>query len=299
MRAPLILVPLAVAMLQFSIEAQSNTFKNGNFESSQSSFAPWTLTNASNTKNARIQRADVGFPETGGDHVFAAGANTGNGGDVGIEQEFEITSALGSGDWWLSAVVTNPNYATDGLTRYTITIDRLSGTTWQTVKSTLRTISTAHGPIQEVLRLELGKHRVRLVARATDVVGADFYIDDCVARPIAKPVPIFESYRNGRDEFLLVNMQSFDARTATILFVSLQRLSTPIRVPGFTGEFELDPFREGGIFQLGIGGSGWTRRFDRLDFAMLGRTLFFQAVEIGPAINLYRFGSRTAWFEQK
>ncbi|MCB9880805.1 MAG: hypothetical protein H6832_16480 [Planctomycetes bacterium] len=287
-----------VAVLATTASAQ-NLVDNGNFESSTTSYAPWTLINATNASNARVAAADVGFPEAGQDHVFACGVIATTGGDVGIEQEFEITTALGAGRYWVGAIVTNPNYANRGSTNYRTLIERQDGSNWVSVIDLARTISTAEGPIEETLDLALAKYRIRFLARAEDVGTSDFFVDDCVVRKVASPVPLFEMYRTGDREFLLIDLPVRDAKTITVLFASQFRLSQGLTIPGVEGLFELDANRGVGLIQLGAGSGNWTYRIPRDPLVSIGQTIFFQAFEIGPAFSFFRFGSRTALAPQR
>ena len=287
----------AVAVLNSAALAQ-NVIKNHNFEDSTTSLAPWKFYNAANLFNPRVLKAKVGFPEGGADHVFAASALRPWGGDIGLEQSFKISQQQSGKDWWFGAVVTNPNYAWRGSTRYTITISRQIGSIWRDELRTTPTVTTFQSPIQATLKLPAGDYRVRFSVSASSVPkGRDFYIDDCVVRPVRLPVPLFNTYRSGSMEYFNMRLPGGDPRVVSVLYLSLQRLSKPIKIPGFGGYLELDPFRDGGLFQVAAGSGSWSRVFDRRRLALVGRTLYFQVVEANPLLKVLRFGSRTAWFE--
>ncbi|MCA8969779.1 MAG: hypothetical protein KDC95_08355 [Planctomycetes bacterium] len=282
-----------------TLATAQNIVLNGNFEASTTSYAPWTLINATNSSNARVATAEVGFTEAGPDHVFASGVVSTTGGDVGIEQDFEITTILGAGRYWVGAIVTNPNYANRGSTNYRTIVERQDGSNWVSVIDLARTISTAEGPIEETLDLAVAKYRIRFLARARDVGTNDIYIDDCVVRKVASPVPLFEMYRTGDREFLLIDLPSRDPKTISVLFAAQFRRSQGLSIPGVEGLFELDAVRGVGLIQLGAGSGNWTYRIPRDPLVLIGQTIFFQAFEIGPALSYFRFGSRTALAPQR
>lgn len=292
----------AVLSLSFAAIAPTavaqNLIQNGGFQDSATSFAPWTLVNASNASDARVLEALLGFEEPN-DRVFAAKATTAQGGDVGIEQGFEIDATLGGGVYWVGAAVNNPNYASRGITDFRTTIERQDGSNWVLVLDLARTVMTAEGLIEETLELGVGKYRIRFLARAEDVVNKDFYVDDCVVRKVLPPVPLFELYRTGDREFLLIDLPVRDPKTITALFASQFRLSQGLVIPGVEGVFELDFVRGAGLIHLGAGAGNWTYRIPRNELVLIGQTLFFQAFEVGPAFQFFRFGSRTALPQQR
>jgi hypothetical protein len=262
----------ALALTAGLVSAQNNLVNNGSFETG--ALAPWTV--ASSVGNVQTQIAQQA----------AVGATV----DRALEVTIDSTSPS------LYAIQQDITLPANGYYQLSLSGRRLSGNGSVLLDVAPTTTGWTWGPgaVQEnhfvsvgtPVYMPAGQFRCALWLRNELQSKFSVQIDEIVVRQVQLPAMVFDNTR--------IYAYDVQNRHLLIAYASVQRLSIPITLPGWTGGLDLDPFRMGGLLYVGFGVSDPGRPATLVllpsSVNTLGFTLYFQCLDISGQV----FGSRLA-----
>lgn len=260
----------ATLLTAISVSAQNNLVSNGDFQTG--SLAPWAVrSSVGNLQVSIVEKAKVGTAE---DRALEVQMKATSAGIYAIDQDIVLPST-----GWYQLSLVGRRISGFGSVQLDVA-PAMTGWDWAPHSVVQDHFVSVGTPIL----LPAGQFRCGLWLR--NLPGSTFtcQIDEIVVRPVQLPALVFDDTR----------VYAYDQalRHFLVAYASLQRLSTPITLPGWQGGFDLDPFREGGLVYVGLGVSDPGRPATLVILppavSFLGRTIYLQAIDLTGQV----FGSR-------
>ena len=268
MRARLLTSILALAFVSGFANSQ-NLLKNGDFEASSTSYAPWKLTDSKASKNPGIDTAvKVGLDDNNAFRVTTV-SNV----PAGITQDFVIKQ---QGIYQIGV-----HMRTNWPTRVRIRI--MTGNR-KTMEHLLNPVAGPSLLISHGFHLTEETHRLEVVALGSHGKDVTTWMDDVFVHAAPKvQLQVIDLVPYS------ILIRSFNVPEPVALFAAVHRAPKPFAVPGWNGLFALDPIRSPGVILLNAR-VGLSEAINKQLLARVGRTIHLQGIGLktrsfSPAVS--------------